>query len=111
MLLSLLIGGAIGALLGAAIAAYIEEAVNWFHHIWDTHPDFRRNCKAVGVLVKHGHKAFKRILKLDSKGTCIEKEYYVSDDEGEEIDNLDLPSDIEQELNRDGWIVIEKHGF
>lgn len=111
MLLSMLIGAGIGWLIGSAIAAYIEEAINWFRNIWNNHPDFRKNCKAICALVKQGYKAVKRILKIDSSGTSIEEEYYVTGDEGEEISNLDLPYEVEQELNRDGWIVIDKQGF
>jgi len=107
----MLMWGAIGALLGVAIAAYIENAIDWFHHIWDTHPDFRRNCKAVGVLVKHYSKAIKKIFLLNSSCTAVEETYYAAGDEGEEISNLDLPSEVEQKLRNDGWIVIEKHGF
>ena len=84
MLLSMLIGAGIGWLIGSAIAAYIEEAINWFRNIWNNHPDFRKNCKAICALVKQGYKAVKRILKIDSSGTSIEEEYYVTGDEGEE---------------------------
>lgn len=106
----LLYGGAalLGGLLGAAIAAYIEKAINWFRNFWNTHDTIRKNCKAIGALIKYGSRVVKRIFVEKPNG---EEEYYEVNDEGEEISNLNLPSEVEESLRNDGYIVVETYGF
>lgn len=99
----------LGGLLGAAIASYIEDAINWFRRFWDTHDSIRRNCKAIGVLIKHGIKVVKRIFVKKPNGK--EEEYYQINDEGEEISNLNLPSEVEKSLHKDGYLIVETYGY
>lgn len=99
----------LGGLLGAAIAAYIEDAINWFRNFWNTHETIRKNGKAIGALIKYGYKVVKRIFVEKSNGE--EEEYYQEDDEGEEISNLDLPSEAEESLKENGYLIVETYGF
>lgn len=99
----------VGALAGAAIAAYIEDAINWFRNFWNTHDTIRRNCKAIGALIKHGYKVVKRIFVEKPNGE--EEIYYQENDEGEEISNLDLPSEVEESLRKDGYLIVETYGY
>lgn len=99
----------LGGLLGAAIAAYIEDAINWFRNFWNTHETIRKNGKAIGALIKFGFKVIKRIFVVRANGE--EEEYYQEDDEGEEISNLDLPSETEESLRENGYLIVETYGF
>ena len=99
----------IGGLIGAGIAAYIESAINWFRNFWNTHDTIRKNCKAIGALIKHGYKVVKRIFVEKPNGD--EEEYYEEYDQGEEISNLELPSEAEEFLNDKGYLIVETYGY
>lgn len=99
----------LGGLLGSAIAAYIEDAISWFRNFWNSHDTIRKNCKAIGALIKHGSKVVKRIFVERPNGE--EEEYYQINDEGEEISNLDLPSEAEESLRKNGHLIVETYGF
>jgi hypothetical protein len=97
-----ILGAAIGAGIGAAIAHYIEEAKDWFRSVWQT---MKHALHGVGLLVRNGPKLFK-LLVIKLKNGGVEK-YYDEDDEGQEIDESELPSGVRSSLNEDGYVAVE----
>lgn len=100
----------LGGLVGAAIA-YIDSAIKWFRNFWNTHDSIRRNCLAIGVLIKQGGKALKEIFVQNKNKEEEISAYREIDDEGEEISNLGLSSEANEFLEKHGYIVLETYGF
>jgi len=106
-----LLGGSFlfGLFIGRVIAIYIERAIDWFKEFWNNHTRFRKNCKAIGVLLVHGYKVIKRYFVQGPAGE--EEEFEDEYDEGEEISNLNLTPEVEMSMKERGYLVLDQHGY
>lgn len=96
-----LLAGLFGGLLVSAIVRYWKKALKWFERV--SH-QVRKYKYAVGVLVREGSKVFKRLWVQFITG---EEEIYEEEgDEGEEIEEGELPREIEDELKSQGMVAV-----
>ena len=96
-----LFGGLLGWLFAHEIIKYCKKALEWFDEIKHQLPKYRH---AIGVLIQEGKKIFKRIWTKLWNGE--EKWYEPEVDVGVPYEAGVLPSEIENELQKQGCVAV-----
>lgn len=99
--LSAIFGGILGWLFASAIEKYFNKAKSWFESVWDS---ISRQVRAIGILVRKGNRLFKKFWVEFTTGQ--EEIYEPSDDNGVEVDRKDLTDEVNQALDRQGYVAI-----